>query len=90
MSSWYRKGIWRRFPGKDIFPARLEGLVAPVETKGADPAEPGAEFGRGGAEAAAGERSGGAYPVLADFSPAGIDLENFPFSAWRRISPVGP
>ena len=80
------EGYLEAVPRKGYFPARLEGLVAPVETKGADPAEPGAEFGREGAEAAAGERSGGAYPVLADFSPAGIDLENFPFSAWRRIS----
>ena len=80
------EGYLEAVPRKGYFPARLEGLVAPVETKGADPAEPGAEFGREGTEAAAGERSGGAYPVLADFSPAGIDLENFPFSAWRRIS----
>ena len=80
------EGYLEAVPRKGYFPARLEGLVAPVETKGADPAEPGAEFVREGAEAAAGERSGGAYPVLADFSPAGIDLENFPFSAWRRIS----
>ena len=34
------EGYLEAVPRKGYFPARLEGLVAPVETKGADPAEP--------------------------------------------------
>ena len=72
------EGYLEAIPRKGYFPARLDGLLAPVEAVGEEKEEE--ELFEG----PEGYRTGNS--PLVDFSPSGIDLAGFPFSTWRRIS----
>ena len=84
------EGYLEAVPRKGYFPARLEGLVAPVETKGADPAEPGSGVRKGRNRG----RSRGAFrrglSGSGGFFPGWDRSGEFPLFRVEKDQPVGP